>query len=273
MSKKRKKNLSTRQEAINAILDTLSWQDRKKVEEAGRKYRAPDLDAVERLYYRAHGLTELEIERRMKPMEHELKCWPEFFARLKTGAKRVEIRKNDRDYKVGDELILKEWNPEVYIPCGKVGDYTGESVCAIVTDIVKLSQVPGLKDGLKDGCGYDTTDGDYVALSLAFPDLEDNKYVFALGYSENVLILAKEMERELKAHASKGDHENLSLNELQCLDNLRQQVHELEQAMMDFQVGKVLPATVLRKAAGVSNYALFCVQVSGAIQALKEKKS
>lgn len=44
-------------------------------------------------------------------MIHDLKIWPEFYADVASGAKRYEIRLNDRDYKIGDELNLREWNP------------------------------------------------------------------------------------------------------------------------------------------------------------------
>ena len=44
--------------------------------------------------------------------EHELKCRPEFFARIASGQKNFEIRRNDRDFQVGDVLILKEHDPE-----------------------------------------------------------------------------------------------------------------------------------------------------------------
>jgi hypothetical protein len=42
---------------------------------------------------------------------HELRSWPEFFNPLLTGEKTFELRKNDRDFKVGDELLLREWEP------------------------------------------------------------------------------------------------------------------------------------------------------------------
>ena len=42
---------------------------------------------------------------------HALKCWPEYFAALKSGKKPWEFRKNDRDYKVGDVLMIRCWDP------------------------------------------------------------------------------------------------------------------------------------------------------------------
>ena len=41
---------------------------------------------------------------------HDLKVWPEFFAALWDGSKVFEWRKDDRDYRVGDVLILREWS-------------------------------------------------------------------------------------------------------------------------------------------------------------------
>jgi hypothetical protein len=39
---------------------------------------------------------------------HELKTDPEVFAMTFCGSKNFEIRKNDRDFKVGDTLLLRE---------------------------------------------------------------------------------------------------------------------------------------------------------------------
>lgn len=43
-------------------------------------------------------------------MIHELKILPEHFEPVISGLKSAEVRKNDRDYKVGDYLRLKEWD-------------------------------------------------------------------------------------------------------------------------------------------------------------------
>lgn len=50
-------------------------------------------------------------------MVHELKILPEYFDLVRKGIKNFEVRKNDRDFKVGDGLVLYEWTPE--------GGYTG----------------------------------------------------------------------------------------------------------------------------------------------------
>lgn len=42
---------------------------------------------------------------------HELKVWPEFWDDLVSGVKPFEVRKNDRDYQVGDLLVLRAWLP------------------------------------------------------------------------------------------------------------------------------------------------------------------
>lgn len=45
---------------------------------------------------------------------HELKVLPEYFEAIVDGRKTFEIRYNDRNYQVGDRLLLKEWDGEKY---------------------------------------------------------------------------------------------------------------------------------------------------------------
>lgn len=42
---------------------------------------------------------------------HELKTWPTYFRAVADGDKRFEIRKNDRDFRVGDFVELLEYDP------------------------------------------------------------------------------------------------------------------------------------------------------------------
>jgi hypothetical protein len=42
---------------------------------------------------------------------HKLKTWPEPFKALLDGLKTYEVRHNDRNFHVGDELQLCEWSP------------------------------------------------------------------------------------------------------------------------------------------------------------------
>ncbi|MBO9706786.1 MAG: DUF3850 domain-containing protein [Caulobacter sp.] len=51
---------------------------------------------------------------------HELKTWPKYFAAVRSGKKRFEIRRNDREFAVGDVLVLREFDPEADAYTGQV---------------------------------------------------------------------------------------------------------------------------------------------------------
>lgn len=71
---------------------------------------------------------------------HELKILPQYFQAVWDGSKNFELRKNDRDYKVGDHLVLREYRD---------GVYTGSFLKVIVTYILKDCTEYGLD---KDYC-------------------------------------------------------------------------------------------------------------------------
>lgn len=65
-------------------------------------------------------------------MIHELKTWREPFEAMLNGIKNYEIRRFDRPFAVGDELFLREYDPDLdVLPAGD--RYTGRSLSAIVT--------------------------------------------------------------------------------------------------------------------------------------------
>lgn len=44
-------------------------------------------------------------------MTHALKTWPEYFDAIVEGIKQFEVRKADRDFKVGETLLLQKFDP------------------------------------------------------------------------------------------------------------------------------------------------------------------
>lgn len=77
-------------------------------------------------------------------IEHTLKCAPESFEAVISGAKTHDLRVNDRNFQVGDCLILKEWitTHDVYDAqnrpldaIGSVGYFSGRQVRVTVTYI------------------------------------------------------------------------------------------------------------------------------------------
>lgn len=72
-----------------------------------------------------------------EPITHDLKIYPELFSAVCTGVKRAELRKNDRDYRVGDTLHLME------TPRGSCHQ-TGEFINVKITHITDVDEwMPG----------------------------------------------------------------------------------------------------------------------------------
>lgn len=70
---------------------------------------------------------------------HELKCWTECFKAIYTCQKTFEVRKNDRNFQVGDTLRLQEYSPETQ-------EYSGVS-CEVKVDYVLQGGTLGVQDG------------------------------------------------------------------------------------------------------------------------------
>lgn len=75
---------------------------------------------------------------------HELKCLTSYFDAILDGRKTFEVRLNDRDFRVGDELWLRDWNGVAY---------SGRSVRKLVTFIIDADAelLPPSVTGVADG--------------------------------------------------------------------------------------------------------------------------
>ena len=65
----------------------------------------------------------------------EKKAWPEIFERVLSGEKQFDLRLADREYGVGDTLVLREWDPDTK-------EYTGRVVEKKITYVLKTKDNP-----------------------------------------------------------------------------------------------------------------------------------
>lgn len=72
--------------------------------------------------------------------KHELKIWGVFFNAVVNGRKTFELRIMDRDYKVGDFILLREWDKNL-------NDYTGRQCNVFITYIYEST------DFMREGYG------------------------------------------------------------------------------------------------------------------------
>lgn len=87
---------------------------------------------------KVEAVTQVVTER--QPMEHELKCWESYFHGLVDGRKPFELRRFDRDFRVGDTLRIRETD---YAS----GAYTGREVRRHITYILAHEEDLGLMEG------------------------------------------------------------------------------------------------------------------------------
>lgn len=75
-----------------------------------------------------------------RPKTHEIKCWPAYFHALADGRKTFELRRDDRDYRAGDTLHVREW-------CPTAADYTGRALTFGVSYVLRKHPEFGLEGG------------------------------------------------------------------------------------------------------------------------------
>ncbi len=67
------------------------------------------------------------------PKVHNVKSWPQYFAPIKEGQRTHDLRRNDRDFQVGDTMLLAEFDPQSQ-------KYTGETCEVEITSMTSMSQ-------------------------------------------------------------------------------------------------------------------------------------
>lgn len=88
-------------------------------------------------------------------MIHALKTLPEYFEAVRKGYKTFELRKNDRDFRVGDYLALNEWDGE---------KYTGRALLAKITYMLDPNDIMECVGGFVIlGLNYFTINADNIS--------------------------------------------------------------------------------------------------------------
>jgi hypothetical protein len=77
-------------------------------------------------------------------MNIEKKIWPENFEKIINEGKNFELRLADFDIQEGDNLILKEYNPNLKNYTGRMMVRTAYAVCKFYLEDVDLNQDEGL---------------------------------------------------------------------------------------------------------------------------------
>lgn len=74
-------------------------------------------------------------------MKHELKIMDKYFDAVDSNIKPFEVRKNDRDFHVGDMLVLREVILHQIADNAPYTEYTGRSCEKYITYILPLEDV------------------------------------------------------------------------------------------------------------------------------------
>jgi len=110
---------------------------------------------------------------------HQLKTWPIFWDAVKDGSKPFEVRKNDRNYQVGDVLHLFRWDPN--FPEG--------------TDIKAQPQIVAEVTYVLFGQSAFGMDPEFVVLGLRLPEIP----FLTKAQLERLAILAEESAEVIQA--------------------------------------------------------------------------
>jgi len=81
-------------------------------------------------------------------MLHNIKILPEFFGLVVLGIKTFEVRRNDRGYRAGDQLVLEEWDGARYTgrQCSRWVAYVSSYAQQDGYVVLGLAPIPTIKE-------------------------------------------------------------------------------------------------------------------------------
>lgn len=82
--------------------------------------------------------------------EHILKLNDRYFDAVKNGIKTFEIRRNDRDFKIGDTLILKRYDEQAVLERyakGCLDIFVNDEIRCAITYILTHDEFQGINEG------------------------------------------------------------------------------------------------------------------------------
>ena len=113
------------------------------------------------------------------PMTHELKCWESYFHALVDNTKHFELRKFDREFRIGDELWLRETK------YGS-GEYTGRECRRRISYLMAHEDDLGLMigyailslepEGFRRSAPQDATENDQETLAAALKSMMETSH-------------------------------------------------------------------------------------------------
>jgi len=89
---------------------------------------------------------------------HYLKTWPKFFEPIARGTMPFDVRRNDRDFRAGDTVVMYEYDPD--LTTDREGErYTGREVRGIITSLMDATAFEGALGADFVALGIEWTDG------------------------------------------------------------------------------------------------------------------
>lgn len=84
----------------------------------------------------------MQAKKPIATFTHTLKEWPDHFKELVLSERDFEMRRDDRGYKTGDFVVIRE-----YVPIGESGHFTGRQVQRQIERVYHPDDLPGIMPG------------------------------------------------------------------------------------------------------------------------------